>query len=92
MKDKIFDQVKKKLKNELFNVILLNIQGLTKSKVAKIEQVISKKGLLFPTQTQFKWCKVNMSKGKIKYESMRQLDDKMDGGLIKSICPWWPNP
>ena len=62
---------------------LLNIQGLTKTKIIEIERLLNKQSLLFLTETQFD--KTNLSPTYLKYMSMRDQQEKKGGGLMMII-------
>ena len=64
---------------------LLNIQGLTKTKIIEIERLLNKQSLLFLTETQQKFDKTNLSPTYLKYMSMRDQQEKKGGGLMMII-------
>ena len=55
---------------------LLNIQGLTKTKIIEIERLLNKQSVLFLTETQQKYDKTNLSPAYLKYMSMRDQQEK----------------
>ena len=64
---------------------LLNIQGLTKTKIIEIERLLNKQTVLFLTETQQKFDKTNLSPAYLKYMSMRDQQEKKGGGLMMII-------
>ena len=64
---------------------LLNIQGLTKTKIIEIERLLNNQSLLFLTETQQKFDKTNLSPTYFKYMSMRDQQEKKGGGLMMII-------
>ena len=66
-----------------YHIKLLNIQGLSKTKMVEIECLIKNKGeILCLTETQHKTDKANLSHSITKHIQMRDEKDKKGGGLM----------
>ena len=66
-----------------YHIKLVNIQGLSKTKVVEIECLIKNKGdILCLTETQHKTDKANLSHDITKHIQMRDEKDKKGGGLM----------
>ena len=62
---------------------LINIQGLTKPKLAELEEMFSEQcDILCITETHQKLDKLETDKSLIRIESMRKANDKKGGGLM----------
>ena len=64
---------------------LLNIQGLTKTKIIENGRLLNKQSVLFLTETQQKLDKTNLSPAYLKYMSMRDQQEKKGGDLMVII-------
>lgn len=63
-------------------MLLLNIQGLSKSKVFEVEQLIKQDTLLCLTETQQKFDQTMFNQHFDRYMNMRTQTDKKGGGLM----------
>lgn len=64
---------------------LINIQGLTQSKMIELEELIDEHSIVFLTETQQKRKTVRLSEVNRQISKMRELNDKKGGGL----CILW---
>ena len=77
---------------QLFQIKLINIQGLSQHKVNEIENLITDNTLLCLTETQQTLDKTKWNNDYNRYTSMRCKEEKRGGGLMllfkdqKSIC------
>ena len=69
--------------NDTVQIKLLNVQGLTTSKMYEIEKLLVKDlDIVCLTETQLKIDKVHISEHLKKYTSMRKENDQKGGGLL----------
>ena len=75
--------VKNTTETRALTIGLLNVQGLTNSKVIDIANLVKHEcKIMCLTETQLKHDKVDIPDGIEKIESMRQLKDRKGGGLL----------
>ena len=61
----------------------INIQGLTKTKIIEVEQLIqSENDVVVLVETQLKHDRIDVSENICKYDSMRDIEEKRGGGIM----------
>ena len=72
-----------KTNRESIRLSYVNIQGLTRAKMAEVEQMLNDEhDLVLLVETHLKTDKIEISDGVSKRSSMRNLNDKKGGGLM----------
>lgn len=75
------DKGKDKLNTDL-NTKLINTQGLTTSKLVKIEKLVDSADFVCITETQSKFNRFGITKGICKVENFRNMKERKAGGIM----------